>query len=232
VRLFEGNFAYPVPRAGNGRLFDIDRGGGALLDRGVYVISLTNYLLGKPDSIQGSTALGPTGVDEQSSYELLFADGTIAALTASFLVRGTNEFVISGEYGSIRICEPFFCAHRWEERSYARQAPSQTASIQTQGARPRFAQRLIKRPTVKLLRRQLDPLLRVLDRKKIHNLPFAGNGYQFEVMEVNRCLRDKRTESDIMSLDDSLEVLRLMDALRSQWGLVYPQECLELKSLR
>ena len=27
-----------------------------------------------------------------------------------------------------------------------------------------------------------------------------------------------------MPLSDSLEVMRVMDTLRSQWGLVYPQE--------
>ncbi len=32
-----------------------------------------------------------------------------------------------------------------------------------------------------------------------------------------------------MSLNDSLEVLKTMDALRSQWGLLYPQEGLEFQ---
>jgi hypothetical protein len=58
----------------------------------------------------------------------------------------------------------------------------------------------------------------------VQTFPFPGNGYQFELMEVNRCLREERTESAIMPLQDSLDVMQTMDALRSQWGLVYPQE--------
>jgi hypothetical protein len=58
----------------------------------------------------------------------------------------------------------------------------------------------------------------------VKTLPFAGHGYQFELMEVNRCIREGSTESAIMSWNDTLEVMGTMDALRAQFGLVYPQE--------
>jgi predicted dehydrogenase len=68
------------------------------------------------------------------------------------------------------------------------------------------------------VRRRLSPLLAVLRRGEVRSFPFAGNGYQFELQEVIRCLREQRTESAIMSLSDSLEVMRTMDVLRSQRG--------------
>jgi len=228
LRLIQGNFAYPTPRGNESRLFDIKLGGGALLDRGVYLVSLVQHLLGVPDLIRGATVLGPTGVDEQSSYQLVFAGGALADLAASLLVRGTNDFLICGERGSLRLYEPFFCAHRMVVQSYAYQEDVQRDSTK-RGAR-KLVQRLRNKPTVKALRRRLGPLLEVLHRKWIRSFPFAGNGYQFELMEVNRCLREGRIESAIMPLNDSLEVMRLMDALRSQWGLVYPQECAELQN--
>jgi predicted dehydrogenase len=55
-------------------------------------------------------------------------------------------------------------------------------------------------------------------------LPFTSNGYVYEAEEVNRCVREGRKESDIHSLSDTLEIMRLTDGLRKEWGLVYPQE--------
>ena len=54
--------------------------------------------------------------------------------------------------------------------------------------------------------------------------PYQGNGYQFEAAHVMNCLRAGRTESPDMPLADSLALLRQMDALRAEWGLVYPSE--------
>jgi predicted dehydrogenase len=229
LRLIQGNFAYPASKGSESRLFNIKLGGGALLDRGVYLISLAQHLLGTPDVIRGTTVLGPTGVDEQSSYQLAFAGGAIADLAASLLVRGTNDILIVGEGGSLRLCEPFYCAHRMEVQPHAVQKDVQRDSTKSPEGNRKLIRSVRKNPTVQLLRRRLSPLLEVLHRKRVRSFPFAGNGYQFELMEVNRCLREERIESAIMPLDDSLEVMRLMDVLRLQWGMAYPQEYSELK---
>lgn len=55
-------------------------------------------------------------------------------------------------------------------------------------------------------------------------LPFESNGYQFEIMEVNRCLREGKTESGVMPLDETLAIMRIMDEIREQIGLKYPME--------
>jgi hypothetical protein len=54
--------------------------------------------------------------------------------------------------------------------------------------------------------------------------PFLVNGYENEIEEVNACLRDGRIESRIHPLTSSLDVIKIMDELRSEWGLRYPQE--------
>ncbi|MEF8865191.1 MAG: Gfo/Idh/MocA family oxidoreductase [Salinibacter sp.] len=54
--------------------------------------------------------------------------------------------------------------------------------------------------------------------------PYAGNGYQFEAAHVMTCLREGRTESPVMPLDESHALLRTTDALRAEWGVTYPQE--------
>lgn len=55
-------------------------------------------------------------------------------------------------------------------------------------------------------------------------LPFTENGYVYEAEEVNRCLREGRKESEILPLQDTLDIIKLMDKIRADWGLVYPQE--------
>ena len=55
-------------------------------------------------------------------------------------------------------------------------------------------------------------------------LPFASNGYQYEAMEVNRCLREGKIESKVMPLDETLAIMRMMDEIRGQFGLKYPME--------
>jgi dihydrodiol dehydrogenase / D-xylose 1-dehydrogenase (NADP) len=51
-----------------------------------------------------------------------------------------------------------------------------------------------------------------------------GTGYQYEAIEVMRCLREGLKESPLMSLDETLAIMVTMDGIRKMWGLKYPQE--------
>jgi predicted dehydrogenase len=52
----------------------------------------------------------------------------------------------------------------------------------------------------------------------------ASVGYSFEAEEVGRCLQAGLTESPVMTLDESVAILKLLDRVREQWGLKYPGE--------
>jgi predicted dehydrogenase len=54
--------------------------------------------------------------------------------------------------------------------------------------------------------------------------PRVGNGYNYEAVEVGRCLREGALESAVMGLDESLLILGALDEARRQWGLRYPME--------
>ena len=43
-------------------------------------------------------------------------------------------------------------------------------------------------------------------------------------MEVGRCLRAGLTESPVVTLDESLALMRVLDQLRAQFGLRYPMD--------
>ena len=53
---------------------------------------------------------------------------------------------------------------------------------------------------------------------------FESIGYNYEAAEVIHCLRAGKTESDIMPLDETLSIMKTMDAMRAEWGLKYPCE--------
>ena len=55
-------------------------------------------------------------------------------------------------------------------------------------------------------------------------IPKRGNGLNYEAAEVMRCLREGKTESPVMPLDETLSLMRIMDELRNEWGLAYPGE--------
>jgi predicted dehydrogenase len=52
--------------------------------------------------------------------------------------------------------------------------------------------------------------------------PHQGHGLRHQAEEVARCLRDGRTESDVMPLDETLSIMRTLDEVRRQIGLAYP----------
>jgi dihydrodiol dehydrogenase / D-xylose 1-dehydrogenase (NADP) len=54
--------------------------------------------------------------------------------------------------------------------------------------------------------------------------PAVGNGYNYEAIEVGRCLHAGQLESDVVPLDETLAIMRTLDEVRAQWGLRYPSE--------
>ncbi|MGF1547895.1 MAG: Gfo/Idh/MocA family protein [Thiotrichales bacterium] len=224
VRFITANFAYPDYFDPHHRLFNLEQGGGALLDRGVYTISLACYLLGLPLSISSSAAIGSTGVDDQSTYQLAFEGGVLADLSASLRVLGRNEAVIMGERGQLRLHAPFYRAHRLSMQQVEPPGPAPLRSEAAEGGiKTRIKATLKQHPAMHQLSRRLDPLRGLLGRGSA-TFAFPGNGYQFEIAEVGRCLREGLRESPIMPLDETVAIMQIMDAIRGQWGLVYPGE--------
>ncbi len=68
-------------------------------------------------------------------------------------------------------------------------------------------------------------ILQKPDKKPVTlDVPFEGNGYTHEAMEVMRCLGEGLTESPRMTHENTLMVMRTLDRIRAPWGLKYPQE--------
>lgn len=68
--------------------------------------------------------------------------------------------------------------------------------------------------------------VRVSARGKVPSVieaPPTGLGYCHQLMEATECVRAGRTESDVMPLDDTLAVQRMMAAVCERLG-VHPSE--------
>lgn len=59
--------------------------------------------------------------------------------------------------------------------------------------------------------------------KKI-DIPEQISGYEYQIIESMEAIQNNKIESESMPLADSVYVMEIMDRIRKQWGLVYPQE--------
>ncbi|MFT5711000.1 MAG: dihydrodiol dehydrogenase / D-xylose 1-dehydrogenase (NADP) [Halioglobus sp.] len=107
------SFGFEFPRDPHGRLLNRELAGGALLDLGVYNLAMTQWVLGvQPDSHVIDGFIGETGVDEHDEVTLFYADGCTSTFSISLTQQLSNDFVIQGERGCIRIHPMFWSATR------------------------------------------------------------------------------------------------------------------------
>lgn len=180
-RLLQADFGFRAEFDAKHRLFNPDLGGGAMLDVGIYPISLAAMIFGTPDKVTGLADLGKTGVDEQSAYVLHHQAGGLAVLHAAVRTDTTQEARLFGTEGSITLTSPFWKCEQLVVRRAGR-------------------------------------------KERIIKCPLRGNGWNYQADEVGRCLREGRTESDVMPLDETVAIMKTMDTIRGQWGLRYPKE--------
>ena len=107
VRHVEAAFSYPATVDISRRWIKRELGGGALLDLGVYPLSLIHHLLGPPISSEAEGDLGETSVDMTTIVMAKHAGGTTSRAASSFVKEMTTEAVVSGDDGLIRIHPPF-----------------------------------------------------------------------------------------------------------------------------
>jgi predicted dehydrogenase len=108
VRMLNVDFGFRAGLDPASRLFDPKLGGGALLDVGVYCVSLASMILGQPSGSVGLSHLGKTGVDEQASIVLVHEGGRLANLSIGIRTTTPQEATIMGTEGYVRIHAPWW----------------------------------------------------------------------------------------------------------------------------
>lgn len=90
------------------RLWQPELGGGALLDLGIYPITLAHLVLGIPSSFQISATLTDKAIDSQISMIFQYNNGAQALLSATMLNRTAITGVISGSLARLEMDGFFF----------------------------------------------------------------------------------------------------------------------------
>lgn len=88
------------------RFFAPSLAGGALLDIGVYALSLARgFMESQPDRVLSQMRPAPTGVDEQAGILLMNRQGQMATLALSLHAKQPKRAMISCEKGYLEILE-------------------------------------------------------------------------------------------------------------------------------
>jgi len=110
VALVQADFGFAATLDPEHRVNKRELGGGALLDLGIYPLSIATALLGPVESVRAQAVLGASGVDLSTGFSMLHRGGTMSVSTCSLRARTPCELSISGTLGSIRMDRMFHMA--------------------------------------------------------------------------------------------------------------------------
>lgn len=182
LRGLQSSFAFNIPFKPEGRHFDPAQGGGALLDVGVYCLSMSQWALrqafGACPPLQDLHAVGvaaPSGVDQRISASLCFEGGVVAQMYCGFDSHSDRGLRLFGERGVISLPDRF-----WEATEAHLQHGRGEGLVQ-------------------------------------HRY-FEINGFEGQLREATRCIRQGLRESPVMPQSDTLQVMQWMDAIRARCG--------------
>lgn len=108
VRSITADHRQKLPDDPKHRLNALELGGGALLDLGIYPISFTWDILGRPASIKASATFRDTGADAQVATVFLYASGAMATTLSSSDSAGPNRASVVGTKGRIEIDQVWY----------------------------------------------------------------------------------------------------------------------------
>lgn len=111
VKFIRADFGFNAPVDLNGRLYNIELGGGSLLDVGVYPIFLAHQFLGEPSKIQSMAKLASTGADEYCNIQLQYPGGETTMIFCSITIKTALTAEIAGTKGRIYLQAPFYKAN-------------------------------------------------------------------------------------------------------------------------
>lgn len=181
VKLVRSDFAFKAQFIEEKRLYNINLGGGSLLDIGIYPVFAALTSLGIPDTIKTLADFSKTGTEESISMVFKYKGGEMASLTSGFSSYSPTQTEYSCEQGYL-ILNP-----RWFTPT--------NITVQRIGEE-------------------------VKTYKSEHS---EGTGYQYEAEHLMKCLDDGKIESDKMTWQMSLDLLGILDRIRIDAGIFFPE---------
>jgi predicted dehydrogenase len=190
-RHFHAELGFLVQADASDRMFDPALGASALLDMGIYPLTVAHLLFGEAESLR---AVGETRSASGGTFDLdvaivgRYPGGVLATMTASMTSWSSRAAAIATDRGRIDLDDfhhpsravftPIAPITDWT----AEEAPTEPVEIEPEG-------------------------------------DLIGRGYGNEIAEVGRCLRAGLRESPLVPHEQTLALLGQMDDVRRQVGV-------------
>lgn len=198
IQCVQANFSLNREFPDTHRLKNPALAGGALLDLGIYPITIADIVFGKaPVSITSNRIDTNTGVDENSFYTLEYDTGAVAQLSAGFGMSGPTYANIMGDKGVV--CVPFFLGAKTFTVTLEGQAPQVHDYYFDESDNFKF---------------EIEHFTKVL-LGALNNISSDVNGASDSEIPLS---------SNIMPAQTTLRMMSIMDTIREQWGLTYANE--------
>ncbi len=178
LKVVEANFGIPVFDP-DGRHRRADLAGGAMLDVGIYPVTLARFLAGDPVEAKVIGTLGETGVDATVGGVVSYSSGAIGVFHTSLDMPTSLRASAYGTLGRIDIDPPF-----WFPSGFT---------------------------------------VRIAGEEPVH-VDMPNRGLAHEAQHAMERIRSGHRESDVISLATTVSTMELLDDIRAQLGVVYPDE--------
>jgi predicted dehydrogenase len=179
LKFLRSDFLFNGPYDPNNRLYNIELGGGSLLDIGIYPVFMALALIGRPDSILATAQYSPTGSEQSVAMLFKYKNGALASLSSSFEAWSKNDTELCFTDASLR---------------FSRDEQEEIIVLQ-------------------------DKVEHQIKTQKL-----KGLGYYLEAEHVMDCLEKGLSESPVLPLNFSLELIEVLDEIRKQIDVVYPAD--------
>ena len=199
-------FGFEAASSPDSRLFNKGLGGGGILDVGCYPASVSRLLAGvalgtpfaDPLRVKACGIIGESGVDYHAAATVEFPGGVIAQIACAITCRLPVEVTAYGSKGWVSVPNPWLPSS--PVRFAVKPLPLDTAF-----------------PTEKIILGTYDGA----EPREIA-VPSDRDLYTYEADEVAAHISDRH--SPVMSWDDSMSNMRLLDLWRAEIGLRYSQD--------
>ncbi|KAH7460716.1 hypothetical protein PRIC1_006235 [Phytophthora ramorum] len=182
----------------NARMWHNELGGGGLLDVGIYPLAFATMVFGaKPEKITSAGKLNDGGVDIYNSVTLEYSGNRFATVEYTMLATMEETVTIVGSKGRIHLPVPAHTATEVRVTKYLDDGSQKESKS------------LFPWPTP----------------APGATFNYGGSeGFRYEVEAVVKAIQSKQLESEEYSLDESLQIMTIMDKIRKDLGLVYPAD--------
>ena len=175
----DARFGFQAPYNPSDRKFNLELGGGSLLDIGIYPVIDALYFMGVPSEVIAKASFTESGAEDSVSIIFGYDDGRMATLYSSFRTSAGIRCDLLCENGNL-----YFSRGRD-------------------------------------MSQRLNVALNGRDNKEYSLLP-DGMGYQFEAIEVMKCLAGGKLQSDVVPHSFSRDLMNTLDRIRQAAGIVFP----------